>query len=72
MPGIQDIRERVIERMKRKRIVLLVNFAPSFRMRPDRLSKPAAFETCVAFKIVRIEFSETNIKLKWQPRIICS
>ena len=37
-------------------------FVPSFRKRPDRLSVAAAFEIWVAFKIVRIELSETDAK----------
>ena len=54
----------LIERLHKSLIVLAKNFAPSFRKRPDRLSKPAAFETWVDFKIIRIEFSETDAKLK--------
>ena len=40
------------------------NFAPTFRKRPDKLSRLAAFETLVAFKIVRIELLETDAQLK--------
>ena len=35
----------LIERLHKSLIVLAKNFAPSFRKRPDRLSRPAAFET---------------------------
>lgn len=38
------------------------NFTPSSRKCPKRLSVPAVNETLVAFKIVRIEFSETDAK----------
>ena len=54
----------LIERLHKSLIVLAKNFAPSFRKRPDRLSRPAAFETWVDFKIIGIEFSETDAKLK--------
>ena len=50
----------VIERLHKSLIGMDKTFAPSFRKRPDRLSMPAAFETWVAFKIVRVEFSETS------------
>ena len=58
-----DISE-LIERLQKSLIGLAKNFAPSFRKQPYRLSKPAAFEASVDFKIVRIEFSETYAKLK--------
>lgn len=38
------------------------NFTPSSRKCPNRLSLPAVIETLVTFKIVRIEFSETDAK----------
>ena len=51
-------------------ICLDENFAQSFRKRLDKLPRPAAFETLVAFKIVRIELSKTDAKLKRLPWII--
>ena len=38
--------------------------APCFRKCPDQLPRPAAFEILVVFKIVIIEFLETDFKLK--------
>ena len=52
----------VIERLHMSLTGLDKTFVPSFRKRPDRLSVAAAFEIWVAFKIVRIEISETDAK----------
>ena len=38
--------------------------APSFKKRPDRLSKPAALDTLVLFKIFKMVFLETVLRLK--------
>ena len=46
--------------MHKSLIGLAKRFAPSFRKHPDRQSRPAASEALVDFKIVRIEFLETN------------
>ena len=54
----------VIERLHKSLIGLDKTFAPSFRNRPDRLSVSAAFETLVAFKIVKTEFPKTDAKWK--------
>ena len=54
----------VIERSYKLLIGLDKPFAPSFRKCPDRLSIPDVFETWFAFKIIRIEFSETDAKWK--------
>ena len=62
----------VVERLYKSLIGLDKNFAPSFRKRPEKFSRPVAFETLFAFKIVRIELLETDAKLKRSPRIICS
>ena len=53
-----------MERLHKSLIGLAKSFAPSFRKHPDRQSRPAASEALVDFKIVRIEFLETNDKLK--------
>ena len=45
-------------------------FAPSFKEQPDRLSKPAALDTLVFFKIVKMVFSETVARLKESLRIM--
>ena len=45
-------------------IGLAKTFAPSFKKRPGRLSKPAALDTLVFFKIFKMAFSETVAKLK--------
>ena len=39
-------------------------FAPSFKKRPERLSKPAALDTLVFFEIVKTVFLETVARLK--------
>ena len=49
----------VIERLNKSVIGLAKTFAPSFKKRPDRLSKPAALDTLVIFKIAKMVFSET-------------
>ena len=49
----------VIQRLHESLIGLEKRFTSFFRMCPDRLSRPAPFETGVALKIVRIEFLET-------------
>ena len=54
----------VIERLYESLMSFDKNYAPSFKKRPDKLSRPAAFEILVAFKIVRNELSETDAKLK--------
>ena len=45
-------------------IGLVKTFAPSFKKRPERLSKPAALDTLVFFKIVKMVVSETVARLK--------
>ena len=45
-------------------IGLVKTSAPSFKKRPDRLSKPAALDTLAFFKIVKMVFSETVARLK--------
>ena len=45
-------------------IGLAKTFAPSFKKRPEKLSKPAALDTLVFFKTVKIVFSETVARLK--------
>lgn len=40
-------------------IVLPNTFAPSFTKQPDRLSKQAAIDTLVFFKILKMVFTET-------------
>ena len=54
----------VIERLHKSLKGLDKYFAPSFRKCPDKLSRVAAFETLVAFKIVRIELLDTDAELK--------
>ena len=54
----------VIERLHKLVIGLARTLAPSFKKRPDRLSKPAALDTLVSFKIVKTVFSETVATLK--------
>ena len=54
----------LIERLHKSLIGLAKNFAQSFRKHPDRLLRPASFETWVAFEIVRIDFLETDVKIK--------
>ena len=54
----------VIERFYKLLIGLDKPFAPSFRKCLDRLSIPDVFETWFAFKMIRIEFSETDAKWK--------
>ena len=39
-------------------------FAPSFKKRPDRSSKPAALVTLVLLKTAKVVFSETIARLK--------
>ena len=46
----------VIERLDQSLIGLDKNFAPSFRKHPEKFSRPAAFQTLVDFKIVRMSF----------------
>ena len=62
----------LIERFHESQIGLAKSFAQYFRKHPDRLSRPDAFESWADFKIVRIEFSEKDAKLNWEPWIICS
>ena len=45
-------------------IGLAKTFAPSIKKRLDSLSKPAALDTSVFFKIVEMVFSETVARLK--------
>ena len=45
--------------MNKSVIGLAKTFAPSFKKRPDRLSKPAALDTLAIFKIAKMVFSET-------------
>ena len=45
-------------------IGLAKTLAPSFKKRPDRLSKPAVLDTLVFFKLVKMVFSETVARLK--------
>ena len=62
----------LLERSHKSLINLAKIFAPSFRKHPGRLSRPAAFETWVYFKIVINNFAETDSKLEWEPWIISS
>ena len=50
----------VIERLDKSLIGLDKDFAPSFRKHPDKLSRPAAYETLLAFKIVRNRTDRTK------------
>ena len=54
----------VIDRLHNSVIGLANTFAPSFKKRPERLSKPAALDTFVFFKIAKMLFSEAVAKLK--------
>ena len=45
-------------------IGLVKTSAPSFKKWPDRLSKPAALNMLVIFKIVKMVFSETVARFK--------
>ena len=45
-------------------IGLAKTFAPSFKKRPERLSKPAALDSLAFLKIVKMLFSETVARLK--------
>ena len=45
-------------------------FVPSFKKRPDVLSKLAALDTLVFLKIVKMVFSETVARLKESLRIM--
>ena len=52
------------ERLHKSVIGLAKTFAPSFKKRPDRLSKPPALDTLVFFRIVKMVLSETEARLK--------
>ena len=52
------------ERLLKSVIGLAKTFAPSFKKRSDRLSKPAASDTLVFLKIVKMVFSEIVARLK--------
>ena len=54
----------VIERLHKSVIGLAKTFAPSFKKRPERLSKPAALDTLAFFEIVKTVFLETVARLK--------
>ena len=54
----------MIERLHKSVIHLANTFAPSFKRRPDRLSKPAALDTLVFFKIIKMVFSGTVARSK--------
>ena len=54
----------MIERLHKSKLGLAKTFVPSFKKRLDRLSKPAALDTLVLFKIVKVVFSETVARLK--------
>ena len=60
----------VIDRLQKSVIGLAKAFAPSFKEQPDRLSKPAALDTLVFFKIVKMVFSETVARLKESLQIM--
>ena len=45
-------------------IGLAKTFAPSFKKRPERLSKPAVLDTLVYFKVVKMVLSEKVARLK--------
>ena len=49
---------------------LAKSFVPSFKKRPDVLSKLAALDTLVFLKIVKMVFSETVARLKESLRIM--
>ena len=53
-------------------IVLAKNFAPFFKEQPERLSKPAVFDTLVFLKIIKMVFSEAVARWKeslWKLKI---
>ena len=54
----------LIERLHKSVIGSAKTLAPSFKEWPDRSSKPAASNTLVFFKIVKMLFSETVARLK--------
>ena len=54
----------VIERLDKSLISFDKSVTLSFRKSPDRLLVLASFESWVALRIVRIEFSETDAKWK--------
>ena len=54
----------MIEILNKLEIGLAKTFAPCFKKRPDRLSKPAALDTFVFSKIVKMVFSEIVARLK--------
>ena len=54
----------VLERLHKSVIGLAKTLAPSFKKRPDRLSKRVALDTLVFLKIVKMVFSETVTRLK--------
>ena len=54
----------MIERLHKSVKGLAKNAAPSFKKRPDRLSKPAALGTLVFLKIFKMMFSETVARIK--------
>ena len=54
----------MIERLHKSVIHLANTFAPSFKRRPDRLSKPAALDTLVFFKIAMMVFTKTVARLR--------
>ena len=62
----------IIQRLQKSQIGMDKIVAPCFRKCPDQLPRPAAFEIWVVFKIVIIEFLETDFKLKWSTWIIWS
>ena len=54
----------VIERLYKSVIALAKTSAPSFKKWPDKLSKPAALDTLVFFRLFKMLLSETVTRLK--------
>ena len=54
----------VIERLYKSVIALAKASTPSFKKWPDKMSKPAALDTLVFFRLFKMLFSETVTRLK--------
>ena len=54
----------LIKRLHKSVIDLTKTFVPSFKKWPDRLSKPAALDALVFFKIIKMVFSGTVARSK--------
>ena len=54
----------VIDRFHNSVVPLAKTFAPSFKKRPEGLSKPAALDTLAFFIVVKMVLSETVARLK--------